>query len=618
MSTPLEVFCCYARKDQELLAQLKNHLALLEHLGQIRIWSDADIDAGMEWKRELQRHLESANIILLLISPDFMASKYCYSTEMERAIARHDEGSAVVIPILLRPIYWQNAPFARLQMVPTNAQPVTSWADRDSAFEDIVAHIDRVVSKLRTRRAPVEADEPALVGGPPAPLLRNGGSSPSGGRGPFHGRRMFLVPLIGCLLLAMGIGAFRIWGGFFHSPEGTRTATTTTQICPRGLAPPHGTSSYDLAVAQSGMQFGFDAQHTRTNPYEQHLNPGNVKNLKPVWTCLLGSGIDSSPPTVAYGLVYVGSQDHKLYAFDARTEHQVWAASTKDAIDSSPAVANGVVYVGSHDNNLYAFDATTGQQKGVADLGDSSISSPTLADGLIYIGSDNGNLYAFNAPVAGQSNWAPKWVAYTNPASPTKQRGIASSPAVADGLVYASSRDGRLYAFDIATGHQRWVASTKGVIDSSPAVANGVVYVGSHDGNLYAFDARTGQQKWSASTGPIHDSSPAVANNLVYVGSFDNQSLYAFNAATGGQPKWVAPTGDGIYSSPVVANGLVYTGSHDGRLYAFDAATGGQPKWSYVASSNPKKWGLDSSPAVADGFVYIGSQDGRLYAFSLP
>src|SRR6266700_684827 len=120
------------------------------------------------------------------------------------------------------------------------------------------------------------------------------------------------------------------------------------------------------------------------------------------------------------------------------------------------------------------------------------------------------------------------------------QRGSASSPAVADGLFSASSRDGRLYAFDIATGHQRWVASTKGVIDSSPAVANGVVYVGSQYGNLYAFDAGTGQKKWSAPTGPIHDSSPAVANNLVYVGSFDNQSLYAFNAATGGQPKWVA------------------------------------------------------------------------------
>src|SRR5436309_1642443 len=134
-----------------------------------------------------------------------------------------------------------------------------------------------------------------------------------------------------------------------------------------------------------------------------------------------------------------------------------------NSTDSSPAVANGFVYVGSQDGNLYAFDAATGQKKGVANVGNSTSSSPTIADGLIYIGSDNGNLYAFDATMAGQSNWVPKWVAATNPATPTKQRGIASSPAVADGLVYVSSRDGKLYAFDASTGQPKWVASTKGV-----------------------------------------------------------------------------------------------------------------------------------------------------------
>ncbi len=617
MSAPLEVFCCYAREDQKLLAHLKKHLAPLERQGQITIWSDSNLDAGVEWEKELHQHLESADIILLLISPDFMASDYCYSTEMERAIAHHNEGSAVVIPILLRPIHWHNAPFAKLQMIPTNTLPVTSWADRDSALQDITIYVDRVVSKLRIRRAQVEADKPTLVLRQPAPLLRSDGSPLPPGRGPFHGWRIFLVPLIGCLILAGGVGVFRIWGGFSHTPQGARSATTTTQTCPRGTAPPHGTSNYDLAVAQSGVQFGFNAQHSRTNPYEHLLNPGNVGKLRQTWACLLGSGIDSSPPAVANGLVYVGSQDHKLYAFDAVTGHQVWVASTGDAIYSSPAVAKGFVYVGSQDGKLYAFDAATGQKKGVADVGDSTSSSPTIADGLIYIGSDDGNLYAFDTTMAGQSNWVPKWVAATNPATPTKQRGIASSPAVANGLVYVSSRDGKLYAFDATGGQPKWVASTKGVIDSSPAVANGVVYVGSQDGKLYAFDASTGQPKWSAPTGAIHDSSPAVANNLVYVGSFDNRSLYAFDAATGHQV-WVASTGDAIYSSPVVANSLVYTGSLDGKLYAFDAATGGQPRWSAFASSAPKKQGIDSSPAVANGFVYIGSQDGRLYAFSLP
>jgi TIR domain len=150
MSTPLEVFCCYAREDQEMLVQLKKHLMPLQRQGQITIWSDTNLDAGVEWEKELHQHLESANIILLLISPDFMASDYCYSTEMRRAIERHDQGSAHVISILLRPTFWQNAPFAKLQVIPMNAEPVTSWSDRDKAFYDIVIQINQIITRHQT------------------------------------------------------------------------------------------------------------------------------------------------------------------------------------------------------------------------------------------------------------------------------------------------------------------------------------------------------------------------------------------------------------------------------------------------------------------------------------
>ncbi len=82
METPLQVFCCYARKDQPLLQELKAHLALLVREGLITLWADGDIDAGMEWEEEIHHHLNAAHIILLLISPDFMASDYCYGIEM--------------------------------------------------------------------------------------------------------------------------------------------------------------------------------------------------------------------------------------------------------------------------------------------------------------------------------------------------------------------------------------------------------------------------------------------------------------------------------------------------------------------------------------------------------
>jgi WD40 repeat protein/predicted negative regulator of RcsB-dependent stress response len=159
MTTPLEIFCCYAREDQEMLDELKKHLMPLQREGQIKIWSDTDLNAGAEWEKELHQHLESADIVLLLISPDFMSSDYCYSTEMKRAIERHEQDNLHIIPILLRATFWRNAPFAKLQMVPTNAKPVRSWPDRDDAFNDITEHIHRLLPQLQIRRVLAEASK---------------------------------------------------------------------------------------------------------------------------------------------------------------------------------------------------------------------------------------------------------------------------------------------------------------------------------------------------------------------------------------------------------------------------------------------------------------------------
>jgi TIR domain len=167
MTSPLEVFCCYAREDQDMLRHLKKHLAPLVRGGQITIWSDINLNAGVEWEKELHQHLESADIILLLISPDFMDSDYCYSIEMGRAITRHKAGSAQVIPVLLRPTFWRNALFAKLQMVPRDAKPVASWLDRDDAFHDVTVQVDQVVSKLQTQQTQLDVpwlDDVPVIG----------------------------------------------------------------------------------------------------------------------------------------------------------------------------------------------------------------------------------------------------------------------------------------------------------------------------------------------------------------------------------------------------------------------------------------------------------------------
>src|SRR5579862_6268056 len=137
----LEIFCCYARKDEQLLQTLKAHLMPLQRQGRITIWSDIDIDAGEQWEKEITKHLNTAQIILLLISPDFMMSEYSYNNEMKRAMERHEKGEAKVVPIILRPVIWQGAPFGMLQALPAKGKAITTWQNVDAAFVSVAEGI---------------------------------------------------------------------------------------------------------------------------------------------------------------------------------------------------------------------------------------------------------------------------------------------------------------------------------------------------------------------------------------------------------------------------------------------------------------------------------------------
>ena len=114
-------------------------------------WHDRRIGAGQEWAGAIDEHLNSADFVLLLVSADFLASDYCYDLEMTRALERHDAGDACVIPVILRSVDWRGAPFAKLQALPRDAKPVTSWPDRDEAFTDVARGIRQVVEDLRNR-----------------------------------------------------------------------------------------------------------------------------------------------------------------------------------------------------------------------------------------------------------------------------------------------------------------------------------------------------------------------------------------------------------------------------------------------------------------------------------
>lgn len=138
----IKLFYCYAREDKALREELEIHLSGLKRQYHLINWSDQEIIPGENWEQAINTHLDTADVILLLISPHFMASDYCYGTEMQRALERHLTGVCCVIPILIRPTYyWEEAPFSSIQMLPTDARPITRWPDRDEAFHDVAKGI---------------------------------------------------------------------------------------------------------------------------------------------------------------------------------------------------------------------------------------------------------------------------------------------------------------------------------------------------------------------------------------------------------------------------------------------------------------------------------------------
>lgn len=167
-NSPLKVFISYSHRDEALKEALEVHLSLLKRQQRIQPWQDRQIEAGTEWNQQILAALDAADIILLLISPQFINSEFCFDKEMQRALQRHQHGTARVIPIILRPTDWQDSPFGKLQVLPKDGKPITRWEDRDEAFLNVVQGIRRAVDTLS----------------PPAPAADDGWSTPANGAFP--------------------------------------------------------------------------------------------------------------------------------------------------------------------------------------------------------------------------------------------------------------------------------------------------------------------------------------------------------------------------------------------------------------------------------------------------
>lgn len=421
----------------------------------------------------------------------------------------------------------------------------------------------------------------------------------------------------------------------------------------------------DCTAAETAM-FRSDPAHSG------YYDSATPQNLEMRWTFQTPEPIVSSP-TVADGVVYVGSSDNFLYAIDAMTGRQQWKFDAHGNVSSSPAISAGVVYVVSLDGKLYAIDAISGAQKWafatkgekrhtaaginytapatemMPDPWDLFLSSPAVADGIVYFGSGDNFVYAVDA-ATGMLRWK------------FETGGVVhSSPAVVDGCVYVGSFDACFYALDAASGDLVWKFKTGSDdrahlmtgIPGSAAVSNGVVYFGSRDANVYALKAKTGELQWKyANNGSWVISSPAVFERRIYFTTSDSLKFIALDAASGAEV-FSLPTNIYAFSSPAIAGGHAFFGTFDGKLHDVDLdqhryaaaefATPGYTEYGprYLNAdgklNSVKVWtgetlddaivnlrtkifsmgSILSSPVIHGGVVYVGSTDGKLYALGL-
>lgn len=142
------IFFSYSHKDEALRDEIEIHLAILKRQGFIETWHDRRIGAGSDLDQAISQNLEAADIILLLVSSDFLASDYCYDVEMQRSMERHDAGEARVIPVILRACDWHDAPFGKLLATPTDGKPVMRFPTLDDAFVEVVAAIKQALKQM--------------------------------------------------------------------------------------------------------------------------------------------------------------------------------------------------------------------------------------------------------------------------------------------------------------------------------------------------------------------------------------------------------------------------------------------------------------------------------------
>lgn len=233
--------------------------------------------------------------------------------------------------------------------------------------------------------------------------------------------------------------------------------------------------------------------------------------------------------------------------------------------------------------------------------------NPVISDGYAYVTGYNGRIYRINVTSGGTPQSA-----YLNTSKP---RPIVGGAAVANGMVFAASIDGRLYALDATTLVKQWDFETKNTIWSTPAVYDNTVYIGSFDKSIYALNAASGEENWSYATQGAIVATPIVSGGLVYIASLDRH-VYALDAASG-ELVWQYPTADAtnpprnwFWATPVLVDGKLYAPNTDGGIYIIDAREGSLVDKIDVEGS------IISSPVAVGGNVIVATEEGDIYTIN--
>ena len=287
--------------------------------------------------------------------------------------------------------------------------------------------------------------------------------------------------------------------------------------------------------------------------YDGNLYAIDIQSGQALWQSEVGRAFSS--PVVVEESIFVGSADglHALNRADG-AERWHYKAQVGGEMRSSPAFYAGLIYIGSDDGNIYAFQADRGDLAWQFKTLGQVFSSPAIYKDIVYAGDYAGYLHALDAE-SGEELWQFK-----------TKRSIYATPAIREGQVFFGSLDGNFYALDAATGEELWHVEIGEPIVSSAALSKDVLYFGCLDHNVYALDINSGEVKWQFETSNEVYSSPVLASDIVYIGS-DDANLYALDAKTG-EERWRHETGGFIGNSPAVAGDMVFFSSYDGSIYA--------------------------------------------------